>query len=326
MITIFAGGIGALGFNVNAGILQGLGDSRTSLIFLAIAAVLNTVLDLLFVLAFRWGVFGVAFATILAQLCSWLFGIFHINKHYHDIRIRIFPMSFDKKLFFTAMRLGIPSGLQQALFSLGFMFMQSLVNGYGSSFIAGYSAAGKIDSFSFMPMASFANAVTTYTGQNMGARNIGRIHQGTKAALALVGGTSIVITALLYPFSGFLMSLFNPNAAVISAGVAYLHRMLPFFILLGVMMVFSGVVRGAGAMLVPLLASIVSMWLFRVPTAYWLAYRFGPEAMFYAPSIGWVFGVLITGGYYLTGRWKKKGLSSLTAADESAADSGPAVV
>ena len=169
MIIIFIGVIGNLGFNINAGILQGFGDSRTSLLFLMIATVINIVLDLVLTITIPMGVAGVALATIIAQIVSWLFGVFYINRHYDFIKIRPHKFYFQKELFFQAMRLGIPSGIQQALFSIGIMFMQSLVNSYGSSFMAGFNGANKIDTFAFLPVQSLSNALTTYTGQNIGA-------------------------------------------------------------------------------------------------------------------------------------------------------------
>ena len=167
MIIIFIGVIGNLGFNINAGILQGFGDSRTSLLFLMIATVINIVLDLVLTITIPMGVAGVALATIIAQIVSWLFGVFYINRHYDFISIRPHKFYFQKELFFQAMRLGIPSGIQQALFSIGIMFMQSLVNSYGSSFMAGFNGANKIDTFAFLPVQSLSNALTTYTGQNI---------------------------------------------------------------------------------------------------------------------------------------------------------------
>ena len=137
MIIIFIGVIGNLGFNINAGILQGFGDSRTSLLFLMIATVMNIVLDLAFTIPIPMGVAGVALATIIAQIASWLFGVFYINRRYDFIRIRPRRSNFRKTLFVQAMRLGIPSGIQQALFSIGIMFMQSLVNSYGSTSYGG---------------------------------------------------------------------------------------------------------------------------------------------------------------------------------------------
>ena len=162
MIVIFVGMIGMMGYNINAGILQGLGDSKTSLIFLSVATVINIILDLTFTAGIRMGTFGVALATIIAQITSWIFGVFYIQKKYSIIKIHFRHLKFEKELFFQALKLGIPSGIQQMLFSVGIMVMQALVNSYGSTFMAGFNGANKIDSFAFMPVQSFAIAVTTY--------------------------------------------------------------------------------------------------------------------------------------------------------------------
>lgn len=306
MIVIFAGMIGSLGYNINAGILQGLGDSKTSLLFLAIACVINIVLDVLFTVVFLWGVFGVALATIIGQLISWLFGVFYINKHYDCVHISLIHFSFDKKLFAQAMKLGIPSGIQQALFSIGIMMMQSLVNGYGSNFMAGFNGANKIDTFAFMPIQSFTNAVTTYTGQNVGAGDYGRVKLGMKAGMVLSVGTCIVIGALIYPLSGILMRMFNQNPEVIDSGVIYLHTVLPFYFLLALSFLFNSVMRGAGEMIVPMISSFVGLWLARIPAAYLLAHFWGKEYIYYSYPIGWVLGTIVAAAYYATGRWKRK--------------------
>lgn len=308
MIVVFIGMVGNLGFNINSGILQGLGDSRTSLLFLLIACVINIILDLVFTIVFGMGVMGVALATIIAQAASWIFGIFFINRHYSFIQIKIGGFFFDKKLFAQAMKLGIPSGIQQALFSVGIMVMQSLVNSFGSSFMAGFNGANKIDTFAFMPIQSFATAVTTYTGQNIGAGNMHRVKEGTKSAMILSVVTSIVMCILVYPTSALMMRMFSQNQAVIDAGVAYLHDVLPFYMLLAIGFMFNSVMRGAGEMVIPMISSIISLWLARVPAAYLLAKYFGGEAMFYSYAVGWTFGILISGGYYFTGKWKNKGI------------------
>ena len=135
-MVVFAGVIGTLGYNINTGIMQGLGDSRTPLIFLAVACVLNIVLDLLFVLVFHWGVFGVSLATIIAQACSWVFGIFYINRRYPMIHIKFFQHKIDRDLLRQVLRLGIPSAVQQCQFSVAMLIMQALVNGFGTNVTA----------------------------------------------------------------------------------------------------------------------------------------------------------------------------------------------
>ena len=300
--------IGILGFNINAGILQGFGDSRTSLLFLMIATVINIVLDLVLTITVPMGVAGVALATIIAQIVSWLFGVFYINRHYDFIKIRPHKFYFQKELFFQAMRLGIPSGIQQALFSIGIMFMQSLVNSYGSSFMAGFNGANKIDTFAFLPVQSLSNALTTYTGQNIGAGNQHRVKEGLKASLIMSIGCCIVVGILLYPTSAFMMRMFSQNAEVIDAGVAYLHGVLPFYFLLAITFMYNSVLRGAGDMVIPMISSFVSLWLARLPAAYLIAHFFEKEDIYYSYAVGWALGVLISGIYYMTGKWKNKSI------------------
>ena len=305
MMVIFGGMIGAFGFNVNAGILQGFGDSKSSLLFLSIATVINIILDLLFVIAFRWGVVGVAIATIIAQMASWIFGIIYMRKKYEILRFPILKFKFDKEIFKKILKLGLPTGIQQTLFSIGIMSLQSLVNGYGSDFIAGFNAANKIDTFAFMPIQSFSNAVTTFTGQNIGAKRMDRVHQGTITAISL---SVIVCIACLVivPLGPTLLRMFNSDLAVIEAGMIYLKSVMPTIALLAVVFTINAVIRGAGESIVPMIGAIVSLWLGRIPAAYFIAAKFGKEYMFLSYAVGWIFWLLISGPYYLSGKWKNK--------------------
>ncbi len=309
MMIIFGGLVGSLGYNANAGILQGLGDSRTPLLFLVIACGLNIVLDLFFVLVIPLGVAGVAIATVIAQLFSWLFGIYYINKKYPALHISPFCFRFDKALFLKTVKLGIPAGIQQALFSIGVMALQRLVNSYGSDFMAGYNGANKLDTFAFMPIQSFATAATTFVGQNIGAKKPERVRHGTVAALVLSCSASILAALVLLPCGEVLMRMFSTEQTVIDAGMAYLTRIMPFYAMLAVTFVLNSVMRGAGEMMIPLISSILSLWLARVPAAYFLAANFGAPNMHYCFAIGWVLGLAITVPYYFLGKWKHRGLT-----------------
>ncbi len=317
MIIIFIGIIGTLGYNINAGILQGLGDSRTSLLFLMIATAINIVLDLVLTIVIEMGVAGVALATIIAQIASWLFGVFYINKRYDFVQIKPQRFYFDKRLFWQAMKLGIPSGIQQALFSIGIMFMQSLVNSYGSNFMAGFNGANKIDTFAFLPVQSLSNALTTYTGQNIGAGNQHRVNEGLKTSMILSVGCCIIVGILLYPTSGFMMRMFSQNPEVIDAGVAYLHDVLPFYFLLAGSFMFNSVLRGAGDMVVPMISSFISLWLARLPAAYLIAHFFSKESIYYSYAVGWVLGLMISGIYYASGKWKNKSIVAKMKSEEN---------
>ena len=305
-IVVFAGGVGSLGYNVNAGIMQGLGDSRTPLLFLAVACVMNIILDLVFVLAFHLDVFGVALATVVAKICSWLFGIFYINRKYPFLHIRFFQMKLDRTLLRQVVRLGVPSAIQQCQFSVAILIMQALINGFGNDFAAGFSAANKIDSFAFMPIQSFSTAATTYVGQNMGAGRLDRVKQGTRSALLLSTVVCLAITAVVIPLRRPLLMLFNREPAVVAAGEAYLLRVLTPMFVLAAMFILSSVLRGAGATMVAMAASIVSQWGARVPAAYLLAYFLGPEELYWSYLIGWLLGLAICVPAYVRGRWKDK--------------------
>ena len=305
MVVIFAGMIGSFGFNTNAGILQGFGDSKSSLLFFAIATVINIVLDLLFVIVFNWGVRGVAIATIIAQACSWVFGMIYMKRKYEILNFQITKFYFDKEIFKKILKLGLPTGIQQALFSVGIMSMQSIVNGYGSDFMAGFNAANKIDTFAFMPIQSFANAVTTFTGQNIGAGRLDRVHKGTVAAITM----SLIISALalvVIPLGPFILKMFSSDPAVIDAGMIYLSNVMPLFLLLAIVFTLNAVIRGAGESVIPMIGSLISIWLGRIPAAYYIAANIGKEYLFYSYGVGWVLWLLISGPYYLSGRWKAK--------------------
>jgi len=305
MMIIFGGMIGSIGYNVNAGILQGFGDSKSSLLFLAIATVINIILDLLFVIVFRWDVAGVAIATIIAQSASWLFGIAYMRKKYEVLNFSIFRFHFDKDIFKRIIKLGLPTGVQQTLFAVGIMSLQSLVNSYGSDFIAGYNAANKIDTFAFMPIQSFSNAVTTFTGQNIGAKRMDRVHKGAVTAIGLSVAVCIACLVII-PFGPFLLGMFNSDPAVIEAGMIYLNSVMPTIAILAIVFTLNSVIRGAGESVVPMIGAIVSLWLCRVPAAYYIAANFGKEYIFLSYAVGWLFWLLITGPYYLSGRWKTK--------------------
>ena len=170
LLVVCAGLVGSIGYNLNAGILGGMGNSSTTLLFLAVSTILNIFLDLALVLAVPLGVLGVALGTVIAQLCSWLFGIWYINRRYPQLAIHPFNGIFDRKLFCEIIRIGLPSGIQMSLVALGAMGVLSKVNSYGKAFTAGFNVGNKLDTLSFLPVQSLAAAVISFVGQNMGGK------------------------------------------------------------------------------------------------------------------------------------------------------------
>lgn len=308
MQIIFIGTVASFGYNINSGILQGLGDSRSPVLYLAIATVLNILLDLLFVGVFSWGVAGVAWATVLSQASAFLFGLYHINRHQNLFRLSWRGLIYDRRILFDSIRLGLPAGLQNMMFSLGTLVLQSLINSYQSVFMAGFNGANKIDAFAFLPMLTFSTAITTYVGQNVGAGRLDRVRQGLRSAMWMSLVVCVLICGLILILAGPLMRMFTQDQAVVVAGEQYLYRVVPFYFLLAALFLLNGTLRGAGESVVPLLASMASLWLARVPLAYWLAATFGRDQMFFSFPLGWILGLLIVIPYYMKGRWKQKSM------------------
>jgi len=305
LIVVCAGIAGTIGYNLNAGILNGLGNSRTTLLFLAVASVLNIFLDLTLVLWVGWGVLGVAVGTIVSQAFSWLFGVFYINRRYPEIGIHPFSRRFDRELFRSIMGIGLPAGIQMSLVALGSMVVMSKVNTFGKEFTAGFTAGSKLDTLAFLPTQSLAAAVTAYVGQNVGAGEALRVRRGIRITVGAAVVWTGVMTVVLMRCSDVLMSLFSPEAAVIAAGSTYLRCIMPFYVLFAVMFVLNAAMRGAGDSLFPMINVVLSLILLRVPSVYWLANHYGPSAMFYGFGIGWILGFALSVGYYFSGRWKR---------------------
>ncbi len=307
-LMIVSGGlIGAIGYNMNSGILQGVGNSRASLLFLGVSAVMNIALDLLFVLVFHWGVAGVAVATIFSQLCSWVFGMFYINRTYTSFAIRPFCFRFDRGLFGTIMRIGLPAGIQMATVSVGMMAVMSQINTFGTSYTAGYNVGHKLDNMAFLPVQSISMAATAFVGQNIGAKREDRVKRGVLLSLVFSVCWCAIIIAILYPARFAAASFFTDSAGAIQGAGLMLQCILPFYPLFAVQFTMCNVMRGAGESVFPMLTVVASQVLLRVPGVYLLAHWFGPQYMYYGFGLGWVFGSTVTVIYFLSGRWKRRG-------------------
>ena len=306
LTVVCAGLIGTIGYNLNAGILGGLGNSQTTLWFLAVASVLNIILDLVLVLWAGLGVLGVALGTILSQAVSWLFGLFYINRRYPDIAIRPFCRRFDRQLFRQIMGIGLPAGIQMSLIAIGSIVVMSKINSFGKEFTAAYNVGSRLDQLAFLPVQSLSNAITAFVGQNIGAHRLDRARQGIRVTvISSVLWSAVMLT--LIPLGPTLMRFFSDTPAVVEAGAVYLKCIMPFYVLFSVMFSLNNAMRGAGESVFPMVNVILSLILLRVPAVYYLADRFGPDYMYYGIGIGWVLGFVLSVVYYASGRWKRRG-------------------
>ena len=304
--VIFIGIIAMFGYNSISAILRGLGDSKTPLIFLIISTVINIVLDIVFVLVFNWGVAGAAWATVIAQTCSFIFGIHHLNKTHDVFKFNVRDMKFDNKIFKESIRIGLPSGVQQMLFSFGMIAMQTMVNKFGADTVAAFTAASRVDTFASMPIMNFGAAISTFVAQNIGAGKMERVKKGYGSTLVMSTVICLIITIAMQLWGTNLVRLFNKDPRVTVIGTEYLKIISIFYVVISAMFITNGVLRGAGDTIFPMINSILSLWLIRIPIAYTLSPRLGSKGIWWSIPIAWSFGLVLTYSYYRLGRWKKK--------------------
>lgn len=302
------GMISFFGFNGTSAVLRGLGDSKTPLYFLILATLINIGLDLLFVIVFKWGIAGVAYATLVSQTGAFITAILYLNKTHEIIKLRILKLKFDFDLFKKSLKIGIPNGLSQTFVALGAMAMMTIVNTFGTNVIAGYSIAIRLDALAVMPAMNFSAALATFVGQNMGANKQERIRMGVLSTLAMSGIFSLMVTFSIQLWGEQLLHLFTKDTEVIRYGFEYLGIVSWFYILFSIMFTYSGVLRGAGDTLIPMFITLTALWIVRIPSAYFLSKRFGELGIWYAVPLGMITGVILTFIYYKTGRYKTKGV------------------
>jgi len=305
--NIYIGGaILFFGFNGTSAILRGLGDSKTPLYFLMLSTVLNIILDLVFIVWFGWGIKAVAAATLLAQGIAFISVVLYLNKTHPVIKLTLRRMIFDKDIFLKGAKIGFPIGFQQAFVALSMMAMYWLVNRFGTNATAAYSVVFRIDSFAALPAMNFANAFSTFVGQNLGANRPERVRTGLWATFRMTTTITVTISLIAIIFNRPLMQLFTQDPAVIEIGASYLKIVAFFYITFSTMFVVGGVMRGAGDTFVPMLITFFALWVVRIPVCYFLSEKFGYIGLWWGIPVAWVIGMSLSYLYYLTGRWKKK--------------------
>lgn len=306
---IYVGGqIFFFGFNGITSVLRGMGDSKTPLYFMIISTVLNIVFDILLVVVLDYGIEGAAIASILAQAVSFFVAAIYLDRNHEIVSFKLKDMIFDSALFKQSMRIGMPTGFQQSFVALGIMALLGIVNGFGTDVLAAYTAATRIDAIASMPAMNLGSALAAFVGQNIGAGKIERVRKGLRSTLLMGTIISLSVTLLVVLFDDALMHAFTKDQAVIEIGKRYLHIVCSFYILFSSMFAFHGLFRGAGDTLVPMFVSLLSLWLIRIPVAYFFSKDIGPDGIWWAIPLAWFIGMAVSWIYYQTGKWKTKGV------------------
>ncbi len=304
-------------YNILSGIIRGLGDSISALIYLLVATVLNIGLDILFVARFRMDVAGVALATVISQFVSSVLCLVKLSRmrEYFDFGWRFLrPRSQYVK---TVVKLGLPSGLTQAIFSSAMIIVQSLTNSFGEQFIAANVIIMRVDGFAMMPNFSFGTALTTYAGQNVGAGNYERVTKGAKQGTLMAVACSAFITVIILLFGKGLMGVFTETESLVEKSYSLMMILAVGYIAMAVTQSLSGIMRGAGDTMTPMWISLITTVAARVPLAYGIAYFTSPDGVLshgWEQSIQisllstWVIGALLTLLFYRVGKWKTKAI------------------
>ena len=300
-LRIFFSGLSAMAlYNIGAGILRAVGDSQRPFYYLVICAIINTVLDLVFVLVFDMGVAGVAWATVIAQMVSAILVLRELFTTSNCVKLSLRSMKINIPMLGKIVKVGLPSALQMALTSFSNVFVQSYINAFGSDYMSGWTAFSKIDQLVFLPMQSLALASTTFVGQNLGINNVPRAKQGVKTALNMAFITTIVLGVPITIFAPQLTAFFNSKPEVVACGSLILRWASPFYLVCCINQIYSSSLRGAGNSRATMIIMLSTFVLFRQIYLYvmanFISNTFLPIAMSY--PVGWALCSLITAIYY----------------------------
>ena len=293
-LTIYyAGIIGLLFYNMGSGIMRAVGDSKRPLYFLIFSALLNIVLDLLFVVAFKMGVAGVAYATIISQIVSAILILIVLSRTDAAYAVRWKLLKITGQELKSILSIGLPTSVQQAITSFSNVFVQSYINILGSACMAGWSAYGKLDAFVLVPMQAIALASSTFVGQNYGANQFSRARKGTNVSLALSEIITIILGIFVMIFAPTLMLLFTQDPEVISYSVLFIRIITPFYVCNCVNQIYAGALRGIGSAMIPTVVMLLSFVAFRQVFLFFNKFFFaGTPTYTYGVSLaypsGWV--------------------------------------
>ncbi len=294
-------------YNVATGIFSALGDSKTPFYFLAASSLSNIAVDILFVTAFQMGVAGVAWATFLCQGVSCVLAVVVVFRRFRTIETERKPALFSWVLLKKIAVVAIPSILQQSFISVGNIIIQGVINTFGSSVIAGYSAAVKLNNLVITSFTTLGNGISNYTAQNIGAEKPDRVRQGFKAGVKLVWMLSLPLVALYLLGGGVLLRIFldDTTGTAMQVGIQFLRVLAPFYFVISAKLVSDGILRGAGLMKQFMAATFTDLIL-RVVLAKVLSGPFGTLGIWCAWPIGWTIAAVMSVLFYRRGPWNKK--------------------
>ena len=314
----FLGVISNLVFNIGSGILRAVGDSKRPLYFLIICSLVNIVFDLLFVAVWNMGVAGVGYATVLAQVVSSIFVIASLMKPRGEMKLELRKITLHKEMVDKMFKIGIPAGLQSALYSVSNLLIQAGINSFGTDVVAAWTAYSKMDAIYWNTINSFGVAVTTFAGQNFGAGNYDRVKKSTSVCMIMALTVSVSMSVILIGGGPWLYRMFTPSADIIEIGMYMLKAISPFYFCYVAVEVFSGTLRGVGDIFVPtmivtvLICGLRTGWLFMV-----LPFHRTLFTLMLSYPVSWTLASLTFIVYYKRGKWLTNAIAKKDGPKES---------
>lgn len=291
---IYAGIIATVFYNLFAAILRALGDSKTPLYFLILASIINVVLDLVFIISFNMGAAGAAVATVISQGISCLLCYYYIKRKFPILKLTKEHFKIDLKLCKKLINISIPMGLQYSVTAIGVMILQGSINGFGSTVVAGYTAASKVEQLVTQPGVTFGTAMATFAAQNPGAGKIDRIHQGIKKCVKLSMIVNILGGIFVIVFGKYIVRVFvsGDQVEVIAASQQYLNTVAIFFCVLGLLFIYRSTLQGIGNSKVPMLSGLTEL-IMRLGVAIFLSNQIGFTGICLASPIAWIAATIL---------------------------------
>lgn len=300
----FGGILSVVLYNTASGIFQALGDSRHPLYYLFISSVINILLDLLFVMVFRWGIAGAGIATLIAQTTSAVLAFYHLFHNKEEYHIDIRKIRLHGPMLKQILIIGIPSGLQNSIIAFANLVVQSNINSFDAMAIAGCGAYSKIEGFAFLPITSFSLALTTFISQNLGANKYDRAKKGARFGILTCVALAELVGLLIYVFAPVFIKFFDSNETVIAFGSLQAHTCTLFYFLLAYSHCLAGIFRGAGKSIVPMIVMLICWCMIRVSYVTILIHYIPKiQVIFWAYPLTWFLSSVIFTIYYFKADW-----------------------
>ena len=300
----FLGSVFNLVYNMCAGVLRAVGNSKSPLYYLCIASLTNIALDLLFVIVFRLGVAGVGFATIISQAITMILILQKLTKCIGPYRLYWKKVRIDGRMAKRIIAFGVPAGLQSSIISLSNVIVQSNINSFGDKAMAGCSSFVKVDGFIMLPVISFSMAVMTFVGQNIGAQKYDRVKKGVWATLVLTTVYVGIVSFLLFTFGEYVISIFTSEASVIKNGMIMMNILMPFYVVIAVVNILTGAIRGAGKSFASMVIMIVNLCGVRMLWIFIMRPLFPTlDTVLWGYPVSWITGIICALLYTWKGNW-----------------------